>query len=70
MTTQTVAVDRAAADLAVEMIALFGPTARDEAFLRARKSRDAGNACSYRHWRQAVRLIDMMLPVTPPSTFH
>ncbi len=70
MTTGPLAVHRTSAELAIEMIALFGADARSEASLRARRSRNAGNVSHYCHWRQAVRLIDSLVPVQGNSLLH
>ncbi len=56
----SVAVDRATAGLATEMIALFGDTAGAEAALRAERFRDLGNTINFCHWRQAERLIILL----------
>ena len=57
-----VAVHRETAELAAEMLALFGATAADEARARARISRDRGNVIHFCRWREAARLI-RFLPV-------
>jgi collagenase-like PrtC family protease len=53
-------VDRVTAELAAEMIALFGSGAGTEARARAFRSRDLGNAINYCRWRQAERFITLL----------
>lgn len=70
MTQQPITVDRATADLATEMIALFGDSAATEAALRANRSRDLGNAVRFCRWRLAGRLIDMLADDQAVHTRH
>lgn len=62
-------VDRVTAELAAEMIALFGTSAGTEARARAFRSRDLGNAINYCRWRQAERFIKF-LSVEGAGTLH
>ncbi len=57
MTDPALTVNRTSADLATEMMALFGSDAGGEAGRRASRSRSSGNLVGYCAWRQAQRLI-------------
>ena len=63
-------VNRTSADLATEMMALFGANASDEAARRASHSRNAGNVIGYCAWRQAQRLILLLEAPAPLGTLH
>jgi hypothetical protein len=60
MIQTTMAVNRATAELATEMLALFGGQAGIEAAARAERFRDRGNIVNFCHWRQAERLIILL----------
>jgi hypothetical protein len=60
MIPATMAVNRATAELATEMMALFGTEAGSQAAARAERFRDKGNAVNFCHWRQAERLIILL----------
>lgn len=49
--------DRRVADLAAEMMALFGDDAVGQAATRADASRDVGNLSNFCRWRDVERLI-------------
>ncbi|MEY2926883.1 MAG: hypothetical protein RL367_1360 [Pseudomonadota bacterium] len=70
MNNPPLTVDRATADLAAEMIALFGDDAAGQAALRASSSRDAGNAVRFCRWRLAGRLIDLLADDQLVHTLH
>ena len=63
-------VDRTVADLAAEMIAIFGGSASDEAKARVERSRGAGNAVTFATWRQTERLIGLLSTQASPGTIH
>lgn len=63
-------VDRTVADLAAEMIAIFGGSATDEAKARVERSRGAGNAVTFATWRQTERLIALLADEGTRGTIH
>jgi hypothetical protein len=65
-----VAVNRATASLATEMIAIFGDSAGAEAAARAERFRNIGNAVNFCHWRQAERLIVLLATGTVQGTLQ
>jgi len=62
--------NRASADLAAEMLALFGPEAPVQARARARTSRDRGNVHQFCNWRQAERLLKVMADEPVGGSVH
>lgn len=62
--------DRAAADGAAELIALFGDDAAYEAARRAEASRRVGNHIHFTRWRRVERMIGQLDPATPIETLH
>ncbi len=70
MTSQTLVVARAEAELATEMIALFGSDAAPQAKARAERSRNLGNAVRFCTWRQTERLISLMSAEAVQGTIH
>ena len=70
MSDQSLVVDRTVADLAAEMIAIFGGTASAEAKARAERSRGAGNAVTFATWRQTERLIALLSDEATRGTLH
>lgn len=64
------AVSRTEAELASELIALFGSTAAHEAKRRGNKARDKGNALHFCTWRKAEQLITLLDPDTHRQTIH
>lgn len=70
MKFESLAVDRTSADLAAELIAIFGASAGQEAARRADRSRDAGNAIRFCTWRQAERLIILLSTSCSHGTVH
>jgi hypothetical protein len=70
MVDQNLVVDRTIADLAAEMIAIFGGTASEEARARVERSRGAGNAVTYATWRQTERLIALLADEATRGTLH
>jgi hypothetical protein len=70
MTDTALTVNRASANLATEMMALFGDNASGEAGRRARHSRDLGNVVGYCAWRQAQRLILVLERDLAETTLH
>jgi hypothetical protein len=64
------AVSRTEAELASELIALFGSDAAHEAKRRANKSRNKGNAIRFCTWRKAEQLIALLDPANPRQTLH
>jgi hypothetical protein len=70
MTHTQFTVDRTTADLAAEMIALFGKDAGTEAAMRANRSRDAGNAVRFCRWRMAERFIAVLADEQSVRTIH
>lgn len=65
-----ITVDRTTADLATEMIALFGKDARRQIVMRANHSRDAGNVVRFCRWRLAGHLIDSLSEDVGDQTVH
>jgi hypothetical protein len=63
-------VSRTIADLAAEMIALFGGSASVEAKARAERCRGAGNAINFATWRQTERLIVLLSAEETRGTVH
>jgi hypothetical protein len=45
---------------AAQLIERFGAFARDEAALRADRSRDLGNFIHFCRWREVARMIELM----------
>jgi hypothetical protein len=70
MTESAFTVNRTSADLATEMMALFGSEASGEAARRASHSRNSGNVVGYCAWRQAQRLIIVLGTDVPEGTVH
>jgi hypothetical protein len=70
MVDQNLVVDRTIADLAAEMIAIFGGSASAEAKARVERSRGAGNAVTYVTWRQTERLIALLADEGTRGTVH
>jgi hypothetical protein len=64
------AVNRTIADLAAEMIAIFGSSASDEAKARVERSRGTGNAVTFATWRQTERLIAILSAEASSGTIH
>lgn len=62
--------NRASAELAAEMLALFGTDAPDQARARARTSRDRGNVQHFCNWRQAERLLKAMTITADGGSVH
>ena len=66
--------DRAAADAAAELIALFGEEAGEEAARRAEASRRIGNHIHFARWRRVERMIEQLDPASglavPVETLH
>ncbi len=70
MTHLPLTVDRLTADLATEMIAIFGKDAASQAALRATRSRDLGNAVRFCRWRLTERFIDLLADGEAAHTLH
>ena len=70
MTESALTVNRTSADLATEMMALFGSGAGEEAARRANHSRNSGNVVGYCAWRQAERLIIVLAADVSRGTVH
>jgi hypothetical protein len=70
MSEPSLAVDRTVADLAAEMIAIFGGSASAEAKARAERSRGVGNAVTFATWRQTERLIAILSSQASRGTVH
>ena len=70
MTGNAWAGDRATAELAAEMIAVYGLEAGREAARRAERCRDAGNSVNFCNWRQAERLIVLLATGRAQGTVH
>jgi hypothetical protein len=64
------AVSRTEADLASELMAVYGADAAAEAGKRARMSRDKGNAIRFCTWRKAAALITLMDSAHGGQTLH
>jgi hypothetical protein len=64
------AVSRIEADLASELIAIYGGDAAAEATKRARLSRDKGNSIRFCTWRKAAALITVMDSAQGSRTLH
>jgi hypothetical protein len=65
-----IVVDRTIADLATEMIAIFGSSAPAEAKVRAERSRGIGNAVTFATWRQTERFIAFLSNDATNGTLH
>ncbi len=70
MIASAFSVTRTSADLATEMMALFGRDAGGEAARRASQSRNRGNIIGYCAWRQAQRLIMVLDSQATRGTVH
>lgn len=65
-----IASSRDAANLATELLALFGAQAGEEARARARVSRHNGNLHNFCRWRETERLIRFMANRDDAATVH
>jgi hypothetical protein len=62
--------DRATAEVATYLMALYGDGAGTEATARANASRDRGNVQLFCRWRQVARLVSQLSEQGVSGTVH